>query len=67
LHGISDNRRGAEGLAARLGPLGYDVLAYDSRGHGRSQGRFCTYGYYEKRDVSAALDMLQARDAILFD
>lgn len=66
LHGVSDNRRGAQGIAARFGPKGYDVLAYDSRAHGQSEGAVCTYGFHEKRDVRAALDALHAEDAILF-
>lgn len=66
LHGIADNRRGAVGIASRFGPKGYDVLAYDARAHGQSDGEVCTYGFYEKRDISAALDAIHARDAILF-
>jgi uncharacterized protein len=66
LHGISDNRRGAIGIASRFGSKGYDVLAYDGRAHGESEGDVCTYGFFEKRDVSAALDAVHAKDAILF-
>jgi uncharacterized protein len=66
LHGIGDDRRGAIDLAERFGPKGYDILGYDSRAHGESEGRYCTYGYFEKRDVQAALDSLHAPSAILF-
>jgi alpha-beta hydrolase superfamily lysophospholipase len=66
LHGMSDTRRGAVGIASRFGPNGYDVLAYDGRAHGESDGDACTYGFFEKRDVSAALDAVQSKDAILF-
>jgi hypothetical protein len=66
LHGLSDNRRGAVGLAARFAPKGYDVLAYDSRAQGQSDGETCTYGFNEKRDVSTALDAIHAQEAILF-
>ena len=45
-------------VAQRLVPLGYNVLAYDSRAHGESGGRYTTFGYYEKRDVSRAIDFL---------
>src|SRR6185503_3744200 len=47
LHGIGDDRRAAAGMAQRFGPEGYDVLGYDSRAHGQSDGRYCTYGYFE--------------------
>jgi uncharacterized protein len=66
LHGIADNRQSGIGIAERLVPRGYDVLAYDSRAHGRSGGDFCTYGFHEKGDVSAALDAVGADRAILF-
>jgi pimeloyl-ACP methyl ester carboxylesterase len=66
LHGIADNRQSGLGVARRFVPLGYDVLAYDSRAHGRSQGDFCTYGYFERRDVTRALDAVGAKRAVLF-
>jgi uncharacterized protein len=58
LHGISDNRQGGAGIARRYGPLGWDVLAYDQRAHGESQGDACTYGFHEKADLARALDEL---------
>ena len=66
LHGHADNRRGGEGLAQRFGPKGYDVLAYDSRANGESEGVNCTYGYSEKGDLVHALDAIGANRAILF-
>ena len=66
LHGIADNRQSGLGVARRFVPLGYDVLSYDSRAHGRSQGDFCTYGYFERRDVTRALDAAGAKRAVLF-
>jgi pimeloyl-ACP methyl ester carboxylesterase len=58
LHGVADNRASVAGVAKRYVPRGYDVLAYDSRAHGESTGDACTYGYYEKRDLSKAIDFL---------
>ena len=63
LHGVSDNKYSSENMAKLFTPLGFDVLAYDSRGHGESGGEFCTYGYYEKEDV--ALIAQQARSGPL--
>jgi pimeloyl-ACP methyl ester carboxylesterase len=45
--------------------LGFDVIAYDSRGHGASQGDQCTYGYFEKRDLQRVLDELGVDNVIL--
>lgn len=65
LHGIADNRESAVWIAERLVPKGFDVLAYDSRAHGESGGDACTYGFYEKRDLSRGLDRLAIQRAIL--
>jgi uncharacterized protein len=71
LHGVGDNRSSGLGVARRFTPKGYDVLAYDSRAHGESEGSDCTYGFYEKVDLSRALDAVEtlgvrADDAVLF-
>jgi pimeloyl-ACP methyl ester carboxylesterase len=65
LHGVADNRQSGLGLATRYAARGWDVLAYDSRAHGRSDGKACTYGYHERRDVGRVLDAVGARDAVL--
>ena len=66
LHGIGDNREGGTSFAKRFVPQGYDVLAYDSRGHGTSSGTYVTYGCEEKRDLVKALDAVGADRAVLF-
>jgi pimeloyl-ACP methyl ester carboxylesterase len=55
LHGWSSNRFQAAWVAKHFCPLGWNVLAYDSRAHGKSGGGHCTYGFYEKHDLSKAL------------
>jgi pimeloyl-ACP methyl ester carboxylesterase len=65
LHGISDNRQSGLGVAHRLLPRGYAVLAFDARAHGRSGGEACSYGYHERHDVSRALDALGGPRAVL--
>src|SRR6266508_813451 len=66
LHGVADNRSSGVGIAQRFGPKGYDVLTYDSRAHGESEGEDCTYGFYVKRDLSRALDAIHAEEVVLF-
>jgi len=58
LHGVADNRGSAAGPIARFLPLGYDVIAYDSRAHGESGGDACTYGFYEKQDLHRVIDTI---------
>jgi pimeloyl-ACP methyl ester carboxylesterase len=56
LHGVADNRAAGIGIAERFTARGFDVIAYDSRAHGESTGNACTYGYYEKKDLSRVID-----------
>ena len=58
LHGVADNRTSGAGLVDRFGRRGFDVIAYDSRAHGESEGDACTYGYFEKVDLHRVLDAI---------
>jgi dipeptidyl aminopeptidase/acylaminoacyl peptidase len=40
---------------------GYDVLMFDFRGHGRSEGQHVSMGYYERQDLLGAVDYLRSR------
>lgn len=66
LHGIADNRSSSAGVIGRYLPRGFDVLAYDSRAHGRSGGDVCTYGFYEKHDLRRIVDTAAPGRIILF-
>jgi alpha-beta hydrolase superfamily lysophospholipase len=65
LHGIADNRSSAAGVATRFTSRGFDFVAYDSRAHGVSEGKHCTYGYYEKHDLRHVLDEVGADRVVL--
>lgn len=56
LHGKDSNRGNGAKAARFLLRRGFDVLAYDARAHGKSDGRYCTLGYREKDDVRRAMD-----------
>jgi hypothetical protein len=58
LHGVADNRSSAVGVVEWFTQRGFDVIAYDSRAHGQSEGSVCTYGFYEKRDLKGVIDSL---------
>jgi hypothetical protein len=65
LHGSADNRASGVHVAERFLERGFDALLYDSRAHGESEGNVCTYGYYEKKDLSRAIDLLWARPIVV--
>ncbi len=47
--------------APALHAAGFNVLLFDFRAHGRSEGKRMTFGYEERRDVQAAIDFLHSR------
>ena len=61
LHGVGDCKTAGVPLTRLLFDHGYNVFLYDSRRHGDSGGAYCTYGYYEKFDVSTAINYLHER------
>jgi len=65
LHGVADNRTSAIGVIERFRARGFDVVAYDSRAHGESDGDVCTYGFLEKRDLSRVIDTLGGGSIVL--
>ncbi len=60
VHGISGKRSGdqALSLAARLINKGFNVLLFDLRAHGDSDGDRISGGYFERLDVLGAYDFL---------
>ncbi|MBK7258893.1 MAG: alpha/beta fold hydrolase [Ignavibacteriae bacterium] len=64
LHGVSECVIVGLPVARRLHDAGFNVFLYDSRRHGDSGGRFCTYGFYEKHDTSTVISYLEDRKDI---
>lgn len=58
LHGVKKNRTDVLRAALVLRRSGFNVLIFDGRGHGDSEGRYVTYGFNERRDVESAIDWL---------
>jgi alpha-beta hydrolase superfamily lysophospholipase len=65
LHGMSDNRASGGEVTDHFVARGFEVIAYDSRAHGESEGDACTYGYYEKRDLERVLDRVEAKPIVV--
>lgn len=61
-HGLFRSRYETLDRGVRLWRAGYGVLLYDMRRHGHSTGEFSSIGYYERRDVEAALKFVEGRE-----
>ena len=61
LHGVGDCKVGGVTFARFLYDKGFNIFLYDSREHGESEGYYCTYGFYEKHDLSSIVTYLQSR------
>jgi alpha-beta hydrolase superfamily lysophospholipase len=61
-HGVADNRVGVVGQAQLLLQAGYSVVMMDARAHGASDGPMATYGWLERNDTRAVVDVLEASE-----
>ncbi len=64
LHGVSESKIAGLPYAREFHNQGYNVFLFDSRRHGESDGRFCTYGYHEKYDARIVIDYLLTRNDV---
>ncbi|MGZ5385478.1 MAG: alpha/beta hydrolase, partial [Acidimicrobiia bacterium] len=62
--GGGSNRTAVLSQARVLVDHGYNVLAFDARGHGRSGGHGMDFGWYGDLDIGGAIDFLEARDEV---
>lgn len=60
-HGYTDNRYGTLKYAKIFLDMGYDVIAYDLRGHGKNKKTFCTYSIREAKDLNCLIEDTYAR------
>jgi uncharacterized protein len=56
LHGIGACKVQGANRAILLAKHSYNVVLFDLRSHGESGGQYCTYGYYEKEDLTTLID-----------
>ncbi len=63
-HGVGANRRDISAITQLVHDAGYQVLAFDFRGHGESEGRTITYGANERLDVLGAYDYCLSRSDV---
>ncbi len=60
-HGVGGCKESYIGVAAKLAERGIETILVDSRAHGQSEGAFCTYGFYEREDISKIINFIQTR------
>ncbi len=58
LHGLCDSKVTYKRLAGMLSEKGFDVVLPDLRAHGRSGGKYVTFGALEKYDQKRVIDEL---------
>jgi pimeloyl-ACP methyl ester carboxylesterase len=58
IHGLWDSKALLLPLARKLAKAGFNCVLPDVRCHGWSTGRFVTYGYHEKHDLTAVMRSL---------
>jgi fermentation-respiration switch protein FrsA (DUF1100 family) len=63
-HGIWTGRRECLPLALRFRARGYNVLAFDFRAHGLSDGKFTSVGHHETNDVLGAVAYVKSREEV---
>ena len=61
VHGIGGAKEHFFQLAGNLQQYGFSSLVMDNRAHGRSDGLYTTYGYFEKKDISKMVTYLQKK------
>jgi len=61
LHGIGSCKISMLSMARLFVGNGFNCILYDARAHGESGGINCTFGYYEKRDLSSCIDSAVVR------
>ncbi|OPX24798.1 MAG: hypothetical protein B1H04_01430 [Planctomycetales bacterium 4484_123] len=64
VHGLCDSKVSYLRLGRALSRRGFDVVLTDLRAHGRSTGRYVTYGALEKDDQKRVMDALLAEKLV---
>ncbi len=62
LHGITDSKVSGLNYAKELAKFCQKIFLIDMRRHGESEGKYCTYGYYEKHDVVRLIDEIELKN-----
>lgn len=61
VHGFEANKIKMLRYCPFLNETGFNILLFDLRYFGESQGKYCSLGYYEKKDIQAAVKFIKDR------
>lgn len=61
IHGMRGDKHYFKPIIEKLNNKGYNTYAIDLRGHGFSEGTFCTFGAKEKYDIKESIDFLKEK------
>ncbi|MFH1699345.1 MAG: alpha/beta hydrolase [Candidatus Zixiibacteriota bacterium] len=65
LHGLSDDLSARDEKAQLLSSIGLNVFYYDQRAFGKSEGKYCSGGYFEGNDLQTVISRLYLEDKIV--
>ena len=63
IHTLGGNRVDLLEFAEPIWRAGFNVVLLDLRSHGMSEGKYFTYGFHEWQDITAAIDVVTAKQA----
>ena len=61
VHGIGGCKESFLSLAKKFASMGIESVLIDNRAHGESDGEFTTYGFKEKQDIAATVDLIKKK------
>lgn len=64
IHGRNNNKEFLLPFAKKLHDMGCNVVLIDLRGHGKSGGKYSTFGFYEKTDIQKVIDYVETKSSL---
>jgi pimeloyl-ACP methyl ester carboxylesterase len=65
VHGLFGDRSSQMSKAKALADAGFDVMIYDQRGYGASEGKYRSGGYYEGDDLQEVVSLLDLKNLLI--
>lgn len=65
VHGLFGDRSSQFDKVKALTEAGYDVMVYDQRGYGQSEGEYRSGGFYEAEDLQEVVSLLDLKNLLI--